>query len=329
MSIERALELADGEAGRGYPNPTVGAVVVSADGALIGEGVTEPAGGRHGEIVALDAAGAAALGATLYVTMEPCTHHGRTPPCVDRIVEAGITRVVAGCLDPNPLAGGGLERLRANGIDTELLDLPRGAAPERGVADLDRAAAAARHPQARRLGGRPRRRPGTPLGHGRGVEAACARAARLGRRGRRGDGDGARRRAPARRARRARRQAAAPPRLRARPVARGLGARAPKSGRSRTSWPRSPAKACSRFSSKAGRPSLPLSSRIASSTGCSSSSRPCSPAAACRCSRSSRPRSTSARRRSSRSERTCSSRGASSRRRTLASRPCSRGSSER
>ena len=125
MSIERALELADAEAGRGYPNPTVGAVVVSADGAMLGEGVTEPAGGRHGEIVALDAAGDAALGATLYVTMEPCAHHGRTPPCVDRIVEAGITRVVAGCLDPNPLAGGGLERLRANGIDTELLDLPR------------------------------------------------------------------------------------------------------------------------------------------------------------------------------------------------------------
>ena len=103
----------------------MGAVVVSADGAMLGEGVTEPAGGRHGEIVALDAAGDAALGATLYVTMEPCAHHGRTPPCVDRIVEAGITRVVAGCLDPNPLAGGGLERLRANGIDTELLDLPR------------------------------------------------------------------------------------------------------------------------------------------------------------------------------------------------------------
>jgi len=125
VSIERALELADAEAGRGYPNPTVGAVVVSADGALLGEGVTEPAGSRHGEVVALDAAGSAALGATLYVTMEPCAHHGRTPPCVDRIVEAGVTRVVAGCLDPNPLAKGGLERLRANGIDTELLDLPR------------------------------------------------------------------------------------------------------------------------------------------------------------------------------------------------------------
>jgi diaminohydroxyphosphoribosylaminopyrimidine deaminase/5-amino-6-(5-phosphoribosylamino)uracil reductase len=83
MSIGRALELADAAAGRGYPNPTVGAVVVSADGATLGEGVTEPAGGRHGEIVALDAAGDAARGATLYVTMEPCAHHGRTPPCVD------------------------------------------------------------------------------------------------------------------------------------------------------------------------------------------------------------------------------------------------------
>ncbi|HET6601396.1 MAG TPA: bifunctional diaminohydroxyphosphoribosylaminopyrimidine deaminase/5-amino-6-(5-phosphoribosylamino)uracil reductase RibD [Gaiella sp.] len=125
MSIGRALELADAAAGRGYPNPTVGAVVVSADGATLGEGVTEPAGGRHGEIVALDAAGDAARGATLYVTMEPCAHHGRTPPCVDRVVAAGITRVIAGCLDPNPLAEGGLERLRESGIDCELLDLPR------------------------------------------------------------------------------------------------------------------------------------------------------------------------------------------------------------
>jgi len=125
MSIERALELAEAEAGRGYPNPTVGAVVVSAEGATLGEGVTEPAGGRHGEIVALDAAGDAARGATLYVTMEPCAHHGRTPPCVDRIIEAGIAHVVAGCLDPNPLAEGGLERLRTHGIDVELLDLPR------------------------------------------------------------------------------------------------------------------------------------------------------------------------------------------------------------
>ncbi len=124
MSIERALELAGEAAGQGYPNPTVAAVVVAPDGSTLGEGATEPAGGRHGEVVALDQAGAGARGATLYVTMEPCIHHGRTPPCVDRIVEAGIARVVAGCLDPNPLAGGGLARLRAEGIETELLDLP-------------------------------------------------------------------------------------------------------------------------------------------------------------------------------------------------------------
>ena len=83
----------------------------------------EPAGGPHAEIIALDAAGERARGATLYVTMEPCAHHGRTPPCADAIVAAGVARVVAGCLDPNPEAGGGLERLRAAGVDVELLDL--------------------------------------------------------------------------------------------------------------------------------------------------------------------------------------------------------------
>lgn len=124
MSIQRALELAGRAAGRGYPNPTVGAVVVAPAGSTRGEGVTEPAGGRHAEIVALDQVGEAARGATLYVTMEPCAHHGRTPPCVDRIAGAGVARVVAGCLDPSPEAGGGLARLRAAGIETELLDLP-------------------------------------------------------------------------------------------------------------------------------------------------------------------------------------------------------------
>ncbi len=124
MSLNRALALAAEDPGRGHPNPTVGAVIVAADGAVVGEGVTEPAGGRHAEIVALDTAGESARGATLYVTMEPCAHHGRTPPCVDRIVEAGIARVVAGCADPNPEAGGGADRLRAAGIEVELLDLP-------------------------------------------------------------------------------------------------------------------------------------------------------------------------------------------------------------
>jgi len=124
VSLERALELAAAAAGRGYPNPTVGAVVVGSDGSVIGEGVSEPAGGPHAEAIALDAAGQAARGGTLFVTMEPCAHHGRTPPCAERVLEAGVARVVAGCADPNPEAGGGAERLRAAGVDVELLDLP-------------------------------------------------------------------------------------------------------------------------------------------------------------------------------------------------------------
>ncbi|HET9287669.1 MAG TPA: bifunctional diaminohydroxyphosphoribosylaminopyrimidine deaminase/5-amino-6-(5-phosphoribosylamino)uracil reductase RibD [Gaiella sp.] len=123
MSIERALELVDRSPGNGYPNPTVGAVVVAADGTTLGEGVTEPAGGRHAEVVALDEAGAGAGGATLFVTMEPCAHHGRTPPCVDRILESHVARVVAGCRDPSPSGGGGAVRLRQAGVETELLDL--------------------------------------------------------------------------------------------------------------------------------------------------------------------------------------------------------------
>jgi diaminohydroxyphosphoribosylaminopyrimidine deaminase/5-amino-6-(5-phosphoribosylamino)uracil reductase len=102
----------------------VGAVVVGSHGAVVSEGVSEPAGGAHAEAIALDAAGAAADGATLFVTMEPCAHHGRTPPCVERILEARIARVVAGCADPNPEAGGGAELLRAKGVGVELLDLP-------------------------------------------------------------------------------------------------------------------------------------------------------------------------------------------------------------
>jgi diaminohydroxyphosphoribosylaminopyrimidine deaminase / 5-amino-6-(5-phosphoribosylamino)uracil reductase len=99
----------------------VGAVVVR-DGDVVGEGWTEPPPGRHGEIVAIDQAGERASGATLYLTMEPCTHHGRTPPCVERVLAAGLSRVVAGSLDPNPKASGGLARLRAEGVDVELVD---------------------------------------------------------------------------------------------------------------------------------------------------------------------------------------------------------------
>ena len=124
MSLERALALVDAAPRRGYPNPTVGAAVTGPGGEILGEGVSEPAGGRHAEVVALDQAGDSAHGATLYVTMEPCAHHGRTPPCVGRIVEAGVERVVAACADPSPEARGGAERLREAGVETELLDLP-------------------------------------------------------------------------------------------------------------------------------------------------------------------------------------------------------------
>jgi diaminohydroxyphosphoribosylaminopyrimidine deaminase/5-amino-6-(5-phosphoribosylamino)uracil reductase len=121
VSLERALELAERGRGTTHPNPIVGAVVVR-DGEVVGEGWHERAGGPHAEVVALEAAGERARGATLYVTMEPCTHHGRTPPCVDRVLEAGVARVVAGSLDPHVGAGGGLERLRAGGVDVELVD---------------------------------------------------------------------------------------------------------------------------------------------------------------------------------------------------------------
>ena len=123
--MERALALVDEAPGSGYPNPTVGAVVVSTKGAVVGEGVSEPAGGRHAEIVALDEAAGEARGATLYVTMEPCAHQGRTPPCVERVLAAGIARVVAASSDPSDEAGGGAERLRAEGVEVELLDLDR------------------------------------------------------------------------------------------------------------------------------------------------------------------------------------------------------------
>jgi diaminohydroxyphosphoribosylaminopyrimidine deaminase/5-amino-6-(5-phosphoribosylamino)uracil reductase len=121
VSLERALELAERGRGTTHPNPVVGAVVVR-DGSVVGEGWHERAGGPHAEVVALEAAGERARGATLYVTMEPCTHYGRTPPCVDRVLAAGVARVVAGSLDPSVDAGGGLERLRAAGVDVELVD---------------------------------------------------------------------------------------------------------------------------------------------------------------------------------------------------------------
>jgi diaminohydroxyphosphoribosylaminopyrimidine deaminase/5-amino-6-(5-phosphoribosylamino)uracil reductase len=123
VSIERALELA--ERGRGqvdHTHPLVGAVVVR-DGENVGEGWYAGRGSPHAEVAALEAAGERARGGTLYVTLEPCSHHGETPPCADAVVGAGIARVVAGAGDPNPnVDGRGFERLRAAGVDVEVLD---------------------------------------------------------------------------------------------------------------------------------------------------------------------------------------------------------------
>jgi diaminohydroxyphosphoribosylaminopyrimidine deaminase / 5-amino-6-(5-phosphoribosylamino)uracil reductase len=119
--LERALELAERGRGTTHPNPIVGAVVVAGD-EIVGEGWHERKGGPHAEVVALEAAGDRARGATAYVTLEPCAHHGTTPPCVDALLEAGVVRVVAGQLDPHREHGGGLERLAANGVDVELAD---------------------------------------------------------------------------------------------------------------------------------------------------------------------------------------------------------------
>lgn len=121
MSLERALELAERGRGTTHPNPVVGAVVVG-DGEVVGEGWHERKGGPHAEVVALDAAGERARGATLYVTMEPCAHHGTTPPCTDAVVAAGVAKVVAGSLDPNPEASGGFDVLRAAGVEVEHAD---------------------------------------------------------------------------------------------------------------------------------------------------------------------------------------------------------------
>src|SRR5947209_13711727 len=115
--MRRALDLA--ERGRGFvePNPLVGAVVVR-DGIVVGEGWHEKFGGPHAEVNALAAAGDMARRATLYVTLEPCCHHGKTPPCTEAILRAGVRRVVAAMTDPfAKVAGKGLERLHAAGVE--------------------------------------------------------------------------------------------------------------------------------------------------------------------------------------------------------------------
>src|SRR4051794_19371841 len=121
--LARALELAEGGRGRTSPNPLVGAVVVK-DGAVLGEGFHAALGGQHAERAALAACGEAdTRGATMYVTLEPCCHHGRTPPCTDAIREAGIARVVIASDDPTEKAAGrGLGILRDDGVEVAVAD---------------------------------------------------------------------------------------------------------------------------------------------------------------------------------------------------------------
>jgi diaminohydroxyphosphoribosylaminopyrimidine deaminase/5-amino-6-(5-phosphoribosylamino)uracil reductase len=124
---------------RSQPNPRVGCVLTSPTGDLLGQGHTQQAGGPHAEVMALrdaQASGVSVRGATAYVTLEPCSHHGRTPPCCDALIAAGIAKVVVATLDPNPkVAGQGLERLQAAGIEVELS--PPDSGPARASRELN------------------------------------------------------------------------------------------------------------------------------------------------------------------------------------------------
>src|SRR5688500_6693810 len=119
--MRQALALATRGRGAVEPNPMVGAVVLSADGRLVGEGYHERFGGPHAEVIALATAGEGSRGGTLYVTLEPCCHHGKTPPCTDAVLRSGVRRVVAAMADPFPkVAGGGLRVLRDAGLEVHV-----------------------------------------------------------------------------------------------------------------------------------------------------------------------------------------------------------------
>ena len=118
-AMRLAIEKADLIKGSTYPNPPVGAVILDRDGGIAGVGATEPPGGPHAEVVALRRAGKRAVGGTALVTLEPCNHYGRTPPCVDALVVAGVSRVCYAVADPNPEAAGGAARLAESGVTVE------------------------------------------------------------------------------------------------------------------------------------------------------------------------------------------------------------------
>lgn len=121
VGLARALALAGGVQGATAPNPAVGCVITDASGEVVGEGATRPPGGPHAEVVALAAAGSRAAGGTAYVTLEPCDHHGRTPPCSSALLAAGVARVVVAHPDPHELAAGGTQRLRAGGVRVDVV----------------------------------------------------------------------------------------------------------------------------------------------------------------------------------------------------------------
>jgi len=118
--MKEAIKLAQQGFGKVNPNPLVGAIVVKDD-KIIGRGWHKNFGGAHAEVWALDEAGENAKGATIYVTLEPCSHHGKTPPCAEKIVKSGIKRCIIACVDPNPLvAGKGIDILKNAGIEVEV-----------------------------------------------------------------------------------------------------------------------------------------------------------------------------------------------------------------
>src|SRR5271156_314350 len=118
--MEEAMRLAIEQSclvkGTTYPNPPVGAVIVDPEGRIVGVGGTAPAGGDHAEVMALRRAGDLAAGATAVVTLEPCNHYGKTPPCVNALIDANVAEVVYAVADPNDVASGGADRLRAAGV---------------------------------------------------------------------------------------------------------------------------------------------------------------------------------------------------------------------
>src|SRR5262252_2555638 len=122
--LQRALELASQGIGLASPNPYVGAVITDSGGNLVGSGTYTYDGVKHAEILALEQAGSNAQGGTLYINLEPHAHQGRTPPCTDALIKAGIHRVVASMSDPNPkVSGRGFEQLRQAGVQVEVGDL--------------------------------------------------------------------------------------------------------------------------------------------------------------------------------------------------------------